>query len=145
MSRPGKAEQMQTQFTYDALPYRVVFGSCSRRSARSEYVALGVSRVLILTTPEQAELGSEFAELLGGLSAGVFSKATMHTPVQVTKEAIDVVASVGADAVLAVGGGSTIGLGKAIARVTDLPQIVVATTYAGSEMTAIVGETKGDE
>jgi alcohol dehydrogenase class IV len=44
---------------------------------------------------------------------------------------------------IAVGGGSTIGLGKAIALRTDLPQIVVHTTYAGSEMTPILGQTKG--
>ena len=40
------------------------------------------------------------------------------------------------------GGGSTTGLAKAIALRTDLPQIVVPTTYAGSEMTPILGETK---
>jgi maleylacetate reductase len=48
----------------------------------------------------------------------------------------------GADALLAVGGGSMTGLGKAIALRTDLPQIVLPTTYAGSEMTPILGETR---
>src|SRR6185437_14486770 len=47
-----------------------------------------------------------------------------------------------ADGVVSIGGGSTIGLGKAIALRTDLPQIVLPTTYAGSEMTPILGETK---
>lgn len=47
-----------------------------------------------------------------------------------------------ADGVLALGGGSTIGLGKAIALRSDLPQIVIPTTYAGSEMTPILGGTK---
>src|SRR3954453_7767440 len=47
-----------------------------------------------------------------------------------------------ADAVVAFGGGSTTGLGKAIALRTDLPQIVLPTTYAGSEMTPVLGETK---
>src|SRR3546814_14826616 len=41
----------------------------------------------------------------------------------------------------AIGGGSTTGLGKAIALRTDLPQIVIPTTYAGSEATPILGET----
>ena len=53
-----------------------------------------------------------------------------------------VVGALGVDCVVAVGGGSTTGLGKAIALRTDLPQIVVPTTYAGSEMTDILGETK---
>ena len=47
-----------------------------------------------------------------------------------------------ADGVVAIGGGSTTGLGKAIALRTDLPQIVVPTSYAGSEMTPILGETQ---
>jgi len=44
--------------------------------------------------------------------------------------------------VVSLGGGSTTGLGKAIALRTDLPQIVVPTSYAGSEATPILGETE---
>jgi alcohol dehydrogenase class IV len=66
----------------------------------------------------------------------------MHTPVSVTDEAVRVVAETAADGLVSLGGGSTIGLGKAIALRTDLPQIVVPTTYSGSEMTPILGETK---
>ena len=60
----------------------------------------------------------------------------------VTEQALAVVAEKGADGVVAIGGGSTTGLGKAIALRTDLPQIVVPTTYAGSEMTPILGKFK---
>jgi hypothetical protein len=56
---------------------------------------------------------------------------------------MEMVAARRADGIMSVGGGSTIGLGKAIALRTGLPQIVVPTTYAGSEMTPILGETKG--
>jgi alcohol dehydrogenase class IV len=66
----------------------------------------------------------------------------MHTPVPVTEDALKVVAELQADGLVAVGGGSTTGLAKAIALRTDLPQIVVPTTYAGSEMTPILGETQ---
>ena len=47
----------------------------------------------------------------------------------------------GADCVVSLGGGSTIGLGKAIAVRTGADQVAVPTTYAGSEMTDILGET----
>ena len=67
----------------------------------------------------------------------------MHTPVDATEKALAVVRERAADALVAVGGGSTTGLGKAIALRTDLPQIVLPTTYAGSEMTPILGETSG--
>jgi maleylacetate reductase len=53
--------------------------------------------------------------------------------------------SVDADCVVALGGGSTTGLGKAIAYRTDLPQIVIPTTYAGSEATWILGQTENGE
>jgi len=67
----------------------------------------------------------------------------MHTPVSVTEEALAAFSRACADCVVSYGGGSTIGLGKAIAWRNDTPQIVVATTYAGSEVTPILGETEG--
>jgi maleylacetate reductase len=42
-----------------------------------------------------------------------------------------------------VGGGSTTGLGKAIALSSPMPILAVPTTYAGSEMTPIYGITEG--
>ena len=74
--------------------------------------------------------------------AGQFNNATMHTPMDVTTKALKIVAERDVDGIIAIGGGSTIGLGKAIALQTDLPQIVLPTTYAGSEMTPIVGQTE---
>jgi len=66
----------------------------------------------------------------------------MHTPTEVTERALEAVRATGADCTVALGGGSTTGLGKAIALRTDLPQVVVPTTYAGSEATPILGETE---
>jgi alcohol dehydrogenase class IV len=66
----------------------------------------------------------------------------MHTPVEVTEDALALVQQAGIDCLVALGGGSTIGLAKAIALRTDLPQIAIPTTYAGSEMTPILGETR---
>jgi maleylacetate reductase len=69
----------------------------------------------------------------------------MHTPVDVTETAVAAYRSAGADCVVSLGGGSTTGLGKAIATRTGADQIAVPTTYAGSEMTDILGETSGGE
>jgi alcohol dehydrogenase class IV len=79
---------------------------------------------------------------MGEIAVAVFSWAAMHTPVEVTEQALAKVLEVQADCTVALGGGSTIGLGKAIALRTDLPQIVIPTTYAGSEATPILGETR---
>ena len=66
----------------------------------------------------------------------------MHTPAKVSEQAVELLKAVGADCLVALGGGSAIGLAKAMALRTDLPQIVIPTTYSGSEMTPIVGETE---
>ena len=130
-------------FVYEAFPARVVFGSGTITQLRPEAERLGVHRALVLSTPGRGEAQArEVAALLGDLAVGIHAGAVMHTPVDATEAALQVVRELGADAVMAVGGGSTTGLGKAIALHTDLPQIVLPTTYAGSEMTPILGETK---
>jgi maleylacetate reductase len=95
----------------------------------------------VLSTLDQADDAAAVAERIGTRAGGHFAGAVMHTPVAVTERAMAVVRDLDIDGILAIGGGSTTGLGKAIAYRTDLPQIVVPTTYAGSEMTPILGET----
>lgn len=129
-------------FIYNAHPARVIFRPGAVAGIAEEARRLGLERVLVLSTPEQRQSAESVAALLGPLSAGIFAGATMHTPVDVTEQAMRIVDELGADGLVSVGGGSTIGLGKAIALRTDLPQIVVPTTYAGSEVTPIIGETK---
>jgi len=129
-------------FIYTANPARIVFRPGALSSVREEAQRLGMKRALVLSTPQQAGSAEAVADILGPLSADIFSGATMHTPVSVTDAALAVVAERRVDGVIAIGGGSTIGLGKALALRTDLPQIVIPTTYAGSEVTPIIGETQ---
>ncbi len=133
----------QPEFVARSAAVRVRFGPGVRHAVAEEVGRLGARRALVLSTPQQAETALAVAEDLGDLAAGVYSRAAMHTPVQVTEEAEAHAHAIGADCLVAVGGGSTTGLGKAIAYRTDLPQVVVPTTYAGSEATAILGQTDG--
>ena len=129
-------------FAYTSDPVRVVFGRGTSTRIADEVKRLGCSRALVLTTPQQKADGAALAKSLGDRCAGTFHDATMHTPTDVTERAVKYAQDVKADCTVALGGGSTTGLGKAIALRTDLPQIVIPTTYAGSEATAIIGETK---
>lgn len=125
-----------------SLPVQVRFKIGGRHDLSSDIAAVGGTKALVLTTPEQAKQGEELIAELGSRAVGLFSKATMHTPVNVTDVAMKMVAQTGADCLVAIGGGSTIGLGKAIAYRNDLPQIVLPTTYAGSEATPVLGQTE---
>ncbi len=130
-------------FVYEALPARVVFGSGALDTVAEEVARLGASRALVLCTPEQRAMGAEIVLKLGIRSAGVFDGAAMHVPIQVAQAARERAQRVGADCCVAIGGGSTTGLAKAIALTSGLPVLAVPTTYAGSEMTPIWGLTEG--
>jgi maleylacetate reductase len=129
-------------FVYSGNPAHIVFGAGRSASAPEWVETLGCKRALVLSTPEQASDVQALSGELGNLSVGVFAGAVMHTPVDVTDRAMEKVRQTAADCVVSLGGGSTTGLGKAIAYRTDLPQIVIPTTYAGSEVTPILGQTE---
>ncbi|WP_434575452.1 maleylacetate reductase [Pseudomonas sp. Z3-6] len=129
-------------FVYQSLPTRVVFGWGKLSALAEEIERLGARRALILTTPEQQALGERVAALLGERAAGVYAEAVMHVPLEVAQAARREAARLDADCCVAIGGGSTIGLGKAIAMDSGLPIVAIPTTYAGSEMTPIYGLTE---
>ncbi len=130
-------------FVYNGQPARVVFGVGSLAHLGREIETLGARKALVLCTPEQRACAENVADLLGARSAGIFDRAVMHVPIETAREAREVARRLGADCAVAVGGGSTTGLGKAIAMDSGLPIIAIPTTYAGSEMTPIYGITEG--
>ena len=130
-------------FVFEPLPWRVIFGAGSLDTLPDEVARLGVAKALVLCTPEQRATAEDVARRLGDRSVGVYDGAVMHVPLEVARAARAHAAALGADACVAVGGGSTIGLGKAIALEFGTPIVAVPTTYAGSEMTPIWGLTEG--
>jgi alcohol dehydrogenase class IV/protocatechuate 3,4-dioxygenase beta subunit len=133
--------RLMRTFVYSSRQQRIVFGAGTVDRVRAEVELLGGTRALVLAGPRGGELASRVADVLGPLVAGRFDGAAMHTPVDVTERALALVRESGADCLVAVGGGSTTGLAKALALRTDLPQLVLPTTYAGSEVTPVLGET----
>ncbi len=129
-------------FLYTAQPARVVFGAGSLSQLAKEIDALGAKKALVLSTPEQRASAEMVATLLGPRAAGVFDRAVMHVPIETAREARELAKKLGADCAVAIGGGSTTGLGKAIALDSGLPILAIPTTYAGSEMTPIYGITE---
>jgi len=135
----------QKSFIYAPLPGRVAFGAGSLEQLSREFAELQVGRALVVCTPEQSDLAEKVRATLGSQCAGVFPKAAMHVPIEIAREARAYASQIGADGIVAIGGGSTIGLGKAIALESSIPILAVPTTYAGSEMTPIYGLTESGE
>ncbi|MFD8042408.1 maleylacetate reductase [Streptomyces chartreusis] len=130
-------------FSYESRPGRVVFRAGAAVSATpGEVERLGLRRVLVVCGTRGADTARAVADALGPACAGLHDRARMHVPAEVADAAVRAARAVGADGCVAVGGGSSIGLGKAIALRTGLPLIAVPSTYSGSEMTPVWGLTE---
>jgi alcohol dehydrogenase class IV len=129
-------------FTYRPQSPRTVFGAGALAHLEREIDLMGARRALVLCTPGQVAQAQQVAERLGTRAAGLFARAEMHVPIEAARAARDEARRLGADCAVAIGGGSTIGLGKAIALESGLPILAIPTTYAGSEMTPIYGITE---
>lgn len=130
-------------FVFQARIPRVVFGAGALGHLVREIDLLGARRALVLSTPEQRPAAEDVATRLGDRCVGIFDRAVMHVPIETARRARDEAQRLGADCAVAIGGGSTTGLGKAIALESSLPILAIPTTYAGSEMTPIWGITEG--
>lgn len=133
-------------FEYNSNPARVIFGSGSLQNLPSEVKHW--TTALIVTTPGQAHLAEALKTLLSPTIPHIliFTEAKMHTPVPTTSKALAHLkqhhGDNKVDGVISIGGGSAIGLGKAVAFRAGLRHVCVPTTYSGSEMTAVLGETE---
>jgi maleylacetate reductase len=133
------------------LPGRVVFGAGTLDQVAGEVEALGVRRTLLIATNSARDAADVVEAELGDRFAGRIDGVAQHVPTEVAEAARAKAREIGADGIVAIGGGSAIGLAKAIALTNELPQttaqtvpiVAVPTTYAGSEMTPVWGETSG--
>lgn len=132
-------------FSYDSPGIRVVFGAGSLARTGDELARLGLSRVLLITTRSQRAAADQLAQSLAPLVVGINDRVLPHVPLELAEAARAQAAELHADGCVAIGGGSAIGLAKAIALTTDLPIVAIPTTYSGSEMTTIWGVTEGTD
>ena len=132
-------------FVFQGRIPRVVFGAGSLSHLERELEVIKAQSVLLLCTPRQKKSIEEICKRLGSRCAGIFANAEMHVPIAVADEGSRVARETGADCLVAIGGGSTIGLAKAIALTSSLPILAIPTTYSGSEMTPIYGVTRDQE
>jgi alcohol dehydrogenase class IV len=137
-------DERSLAYTHGGLPGRVVFGAGSRHQVPAEADTIGAERILVVAGRSASPTVAELEPLLGSRLVGRHEDVVQHVPVDRAAAAVATARRLAADTVLAIGGGSAIGFGKAIALELDVHRLAMPTTYAGSEMTAIWGMTDGD-
>ncbi|WP_151526991.1 maleylacetate reductase [Serinicoccus kebangsaanensis] len=134
---------MEISFDHTTLGQRVLFGAGA--AATNIAVALrdlGASRPLLVGGGHAAEVVDHVSEEF--TVAGRVREVVQHVPAERAREAVALAQDVGADSVVAIGGGSATGLAKIVARDTSLPVVAVPTTFSGSEATDIWGMTEDE-
>jgi maleylacetate reductase len=134
---------MMASFTYNALPGRVVFGAGTFERVPEEIDRLGAQRVLLIADRSGHSWAQQLVGRLGGRIVATISDVRPHVPIEDAEAARRLAREGDADAIVTVGGGSSTGLGKAVALERPIPILAIPTTYAGSEMTPIWGLTSG--
>jgi len=138
-------------------PQKVIFGPGALAELPAQVDGLGWRRVLLCTTGSARRSGRarEVEVLLGERLAASYDGVQPHVPEAQVSEALRLAQAHPCDAVLGLGGGSAIGLAKAVSYllnrlhepeaasdgVVPVPVAAIPTTYAGSEMTPIFGIT----
>ncbi len=133
----------QERFTEEWSTTRVIFGTTALDRLAAELAALALTAPVIVTTPGRADALASTLRRFGGRVSAVCDLAAPHVPVDRVQAALALVDRVEPDVLVAIGGGSAIGLAKAMVLERRLPLAAVPTTYSGSEMTSIWGITDG--
>jgi maleylacetate reductase len=120
---------------------RVVFGAGRVRDVPEELSSLGLTRVLLIATRSAKAAADDLTSSLGATVVARIHEVVQHVPERDVETALDLVGATAPDGIVTIGGGSAIGLGKAVAVETGLPVVAVPTTYSGSEATPVYGVT----
>lgn len=157
---------MQPGFRYSAYPQEIIFGAGSFDQLRDAMERYGWSRALLITSSSQRANGQieRVERILGDLLVGLVDHVQQHVPAAQVAEAMRLAKHQAADVLIALGGGSAIGVAKATSSNLEafifdaaaprtpisnryvsrplLPIIAIPTTYAGSELTPFFGVTR---
>ncbi|MFI1032858.1 maleylacetate reductase [Streptomyces sp. NPDC020951] len=126
-------------FVHEQRAHRVVFGAGAFGGLSEEVERLGARRVVVVGSKRTVESA---VVRLGRKAVLVVDDPVMHVPATQVRAVLARAEEAEVDAVVAVGGGSAIGLAKALALRAGLTVLAVPTTYSGSEMTRVWGITE---
>jgi len=123
-------------FAYNPVPVRVVFGYGALNTLGDEVERLSLTRPMIICSPGRVAVGHQLADLVEPGKAHVCDAGLTAMPEEAYSRVMAEIVSEECDGIIAVGGGSPVGLLKVAAAHAHLPGIAVVTSYSGSEMAA---------
>jgi maleylacetate reductase len=125
---------------HETIARRIVFGEGAVERLPAELAVLGVRRPLVIAGRSQADRAERLLAAVGAGSSIIGVR--VHVPASVAEDARAKARELGADGLVSIGGGSAVGLAKAVALSDGLSIAAVPTTYAGSELTVVWGMTE---
>jgi maleylacetate reductase len=151
-------------FSYVTAAQKVVFEAGALRMLPDVVAEFGWQRLLLCTVDSLVDAGTvdRIDELLGDRLAATYTGVRPHVPLEQVEEAVAAAHTHAVDAIIGMGGGSPIGLAKAVSLELEaqrtgqppraehptqqplVPVVAIPTTYAGSEMTPVYGVTQRD-
>ncbi|MGH9045838.1 MAG: maleylacetate reductase [Acidimicrobiales bacterium] len=136
----GATIRTTADFERQVLSGRVVFGAGRVAALGAELGTLGLERALLISSTRRPGLAGHVRQHGGTRIAATWGEVRQHVPADLVERAT--ACAQRADGLVCAGGGSTIGLAKALALRTGLPVVAIPTTYSGSEMTPVWGITE---
>lgn len=133
-------------FRYTNYAQEVIFGAGSLAQLGEAIEHFGWRRLMLCSSGSLRRDGTIEAleKGLGGRLVVVYERTQPHVPDFQVDEARGLAEEREADAIIGMGGGSPIGMAKAVSFALEarVPVIAIPTTYAGSEMTPVYGVTR---
>jgi maleylacetate reductase len=155
-------------FRYTSYAQEVIFGPGSLARLNEPIERGGWERIMLCTSGSLRRDGCVAAvkETLGDRLVAIYDRAQSHVPESQVVEAVALAEQGEVDALIGLGGGSPLGMAKAVSVALEerrggkhgehggqarssspaaqplLPIIAIPTTYAGSEMTPVYGVTR---
>jgi maleylacetate reductase len=132
---------MSLEFEHTTLGQRVLFGTGrAGEHLAAEIARLGARRIMVIASGSQSAAAHEITRDIDVVLN--YSDVAPHVPLENAQKARAEAAEHGIDLLVCIGGGSAVGLAKAITMTSGLPIVAVPTTYAGSEATNVWGLTE---
>lgn len=139
------------EFRYTGYAQEIIFGVGSFDRLGEIVERADWSRVLLVSTGSMRRGGQigRLGTALGPRLAATYEHVQPHVPDFQVAEVLDLARGNGVDAIVGLGGGSCIGMAKAVSFALSkehngdhhVAVIAIPTTYAGSEMTPVYGVT----